>query len=246
MAVHDNGRIPPEALTPLSVGGSLLSGAAASFERWSVQATAAGRELTITSVADAYRSFQQQHDVFVSRYEVVAGNGPFNDVRIYEGKRYVRLRGAAAAVPGTSNHGRGIAIDIKNAGDFGGSFHTWLSATGPALGWTNDEGRSVNEPWHWVYGGSNPTPPTTPTTPSEEDDMPFRIHVTSSPNTPSEVGKVYLAQFGPTGHCLFQHINPEENGVHDLVKTPIYNVSHYQKDVIRKNIITREAAWKVA
>jgi len=168
MADYPNGRIPSEALTALSVGGSLLSGAAASFERWRSQATAAGRELTITSVADAYRSFQQQYDVFVARYEVVAGNGPYNDVRVYEGRRYVRLRGAAAAVPGTSNHGRGIAIDVKNAGAFGGSFHTWLSATGPALGWTNHEGRSVDEPWHWVYGGSTttPNPPT-----SEEDDM---------------------------------------------------------------------------
>lgn len=164
MAEYENGRIPPEALRRLSVGGSLLAGAAASFERWRVQAAEVGRTLTIASVADAYRTFEQQEDLFLKRYEVGSGPGPFGDVREYKNVKYYRARGAAVAVPGTSNHGKGLAVDIANTGAFGGSFHNWLSSTGPALGWTNTEGRSVNEPWHWVYGGSNNTPPT-------EDDM---------------------------------------------------------------------------
>lgn len=169
MTTYPNGQIPTSALTGLSVGGYLLSGAAASFEMWRSQAAAAGRTLTITSAGDAYRSLERQVAVFQERYEARAtGDGPFGDVRTWNGVRYVRMSGAAAAVPGTSNHGKGIAVDIANAGGFGGPFHNWLTSSGPALGWSNAEGASVNEPWHWVHLGSNPT---TPTDPIPEDDM---------------------------------------------------------------------------
>lgn len=149
-----NGVIPTGALTALSVGGHLLATPARAFEEWRRQAATSGRTLTITSVADAYRALAIQERVFLQRYIPQAtGGGIYGDVRWYSNVRYVRRHGAAAAVPGTSNHGRGLAVDIANAGPFGGPFHDWLLATGPALGWSNAEGRSVNEPWHWVHDG---------------------------------------------------------------------------------------------
>lgn len=172
VTIYPNGQIPTRALTGLSVGGYLLSGVAASFEVWRSQAAAAGYTLTITSAGDAYRSLDRQIAVFLQRYIPQAtGGGIYGDVRWYRNVRYVRRHGAAAAVPGTSNHGKGLAVDIANAGPFGGPFHDWLLATGPALGFTNTEGRSVHEPWHWVHDGvTRPTLPNTATT-QEEDDM---------------------------------------------------------------------------
>jgi hypothetical protein len=224
---HSNGNIPLSALTTLSwaPGHRLRSDAAAAFE--SLNQAYRARFGTSISITDSYRTLAAQQHLYETK-------GP-----------------GLAAVPGTSNHGWALAVDLGGGiNSFGTAQHVWMVANGPAYGWIHPtwarQGGGREEAWHFEYDGSTtPAPPTTPTTPSLEDDMPFRIHVTSSPNTPSEVGKIYLAQFGPTGQCLFQHINPEENGVHDLVKTPIYNVSHYQKDLIRKNIITREAAWKV-
>ena len=172
---HVNGLIPTSALTALSVGGHLLATPARAFEEWRRQAAAAGRTLTITSVADAYRPLAVQERVFLQRYIPQAtGGGIYGDVRHYKGVRYVRRHGAAAAVPGTSNHGRGLAIDVANAGPFGGAFHDWMLKTGPELGWSNVEGRSVNEPWHWVHdsvtiaasgstaGAAAPLKPTAP------------------------------------------------------------------------------------
>lgn len=151
---HVNGAIAASALTPLSVGGHLLAAPAAAFEEWRRRAAAAGWVLTITSVADAYRALAVQERVFLQRYIPQAtGGGIYGDVRWYRGVRYVRRHGASAAIPGTSNHGRGLAVDIANAGPFGGKFHNWMLATGPALGWSNTEGRSVGEPWHWVHDG---------------------------------------------------------------------------------------------
>lgn len=193
---HLNGLIPASALTALSVGGHLLAVPARAFEEWRRRAAAAGRVLTITSVADAYRVLAVQERVFLQRYIPQAtGGGIYGDVRWYRGVRYVRRHGAAAAIPGTSNHGRGLAVDIANAGRFGGAFHDWMLATGPELGWSNTEGRSVGEPWHWVHDGVTlagsgagvstglkPAPPITiapiPTLSEEDTDMPHYLRVT--------------------------------------------------------------------
>lgn len=151
---HPNGEIPLLELTPLSVGGHLLDVSARAFETWRDLADDKGYTLTITSVGDAYRTYARQRAVFVARYvRQATGIGRYGDVRWWNGIRYVRATGAAAAVPGTSNHGEATTVDIRNAGPFGGAFHDWMLRTGPLLGWSNDEGRGVNEPWHWVHDG---------------------------------------------------------------------------------------------
>lgn len=174
-----NGKLDLKDLTELSVGGYLTPAAANSFERWRVLASRAGLNLTVTSVADAYRIYAVQERIFTDRYrtsytEYAPGKV---DKRYWNGQYWFRRPGtAAAAVPGTSNHGWAIAIDIANVGGFNSATYNWLSQTGPALGWTNDEGRSVGEAWHWKYtasndsgGGGSVTPSPTPT--PEEDDM---------------------------------------------------------------------------
>ena len=63
-----------------------------------------------------------------------------------------------AAVPGTSNHGWGVAVDFAcGAERFGSSAYQWLKAHGPTYGWTHpswaEPGGSRPEPWHWEYTG---------------------------------------------------------------------------------------------
>lgn len=198
---YANGKIPYSAMTALSTGGYLLAAAAAAFETWRIQAARAGYDLRPTSASDTFRPYDVQERIFRDRYR--AGNlrgrpGFTSDVRYWPGHGYwTRRTGtAAAAVPGTSNHGKALAVDISNAGAFGRPYHSWMSRTGPALGWTNTEGRSVGEPWHWVHSGawtvSNPisgggsvTTPNIPGAPApidpkEWDEMATKQEVTDA------------------------------------------------------------------
>jgi LAS superfamily LD-carboxypeptidase LdcB len=63
---------------------------------------------------------------------------------------------ALAAVPGTSNHGWGLALDLcGGAQSFGSAQYAWLAAIAPAFGWVNPPwarpGAGREEPWHWEY-----------------------------------------------------------------------------------------------
>lgn len=203
-----NGQIPTSALTRTTAGVLLRADAAASYERLAKEFNKAYGPMY---VSDGYRDRTEgpfsQEAIFRQRYRAQAtGSGPFGDVRWWNGRRYVRHTGAAAAVPGTSNHGWGVAADFGagiNA-SFTSPAHRWMAQHGPSHGWTNTEGRSVNEPWHWVYdpardqhrttggGGSTVAPTPAPPT-SEEDDM-----------TPEQSAKL---------DYIFNAIAPGESGV---------------------------------
>jgi len=149
MVTYANGQIPTSAMAALSVGGFLLPAAAQNFELWRAHAARDQRNLTITSAADAFRTYEIQERIFKDRYTTTYLSG--RPTKVWNGKTYWLKPGqATAAVPGTSNHGKGLAVDIKNAGAFDVGFHKWMSETGPLYGWSNAEGRSINEPWHWV------------------------------------------------------------------------------------------------
>lgn len=173
MVTYANGKIPTSAMSALSVGGALLPAAAGNFELWRALAADAGWPLTITSAADAFRTYAVQERIFRDRYTTT--RLPGRPTKVWNGTTWYLLPGqATAAVPGTSNHGKGLAVDVKNAGAFTGPFYKWMAATGPALGWTNTEGRSINEPWHWANdnrprGALAGVVDALPT--SEEDDM---------------------------------------------------------------------------
>jgi hypothetical protein len=67
-------------------------------------------------------------------------------------------RGAChmAAVPGTSNHGWGKAVDFAGMTFDSASYH-WLKAHASWFGWNHpgvmEPGGSVPEPWHWEWVG---------------------------------------------------------------------------------------------
>lgn len=69
-------------------------------------------------------------------------------------------RGELAAEPGTSNHGRGLAIDLAHTGTVG-QFDTprylWLKEHAAEYGWHHPAamepgGTGAQEPWHWEFG----------------------------------------------------------------------------------------------
>jgi hypothetical protein len=128
-----NGFLPGAALCPLAGAPHhrLRADAAADFAR--LTAASLAERGTALCVTDAYRSYAEQVDVFA---------------------RKPRL----AAVPGTSRHGFGVALDLGcGIESFGTEAHRWMQANGPRYGWVHPAwaapGGSMPEPWHWEHAG---------------------------------------------------------------------------------------------
>jgi len=68
---------------------------------------------------------------------------------------YLSGRGNPAGIPGTSNHGYGLAIDINSPmTSWTTPAQQWWLANEARFGWSSAQGRADNEPWHKVYVGS--------------------------------------------------------------------------------------------
>ena len=130
---YPNGLIPPSAMCPLGVAGhSLRCDAAAAYRAMSAAfATAFGAPICIT---DSYRTYASQ-------------------VRLYGQKT------SLAAVPGTSNHGWGLAVDLCGGIDhYGTAPYAWMKANAGRFGFLHPDwaepGNGREEPWHWEYAGT--------------------------------------------------------------------------------------------
>jgi len=139
-----------------------------------------GKQVLITG---AWRSYETQVEIFDSELHPTTGRyvrgnragqpGYTTDVRgrtadggLYRGSWWTRKAGtAAAAVPGTSNHGGGLAVDVKTRREADDPpyaeaviFGAWTDEDRTRFlrvanehGWYDDEGRSVNELWHLTW-----------------------------------------------------------------------------------------------
>lgn len=140
------------------IGVPLRADAAASADRMAPAfLKATGIALRAT---DGFRSLAAQTAMFKARYTAQkTGNGRFGDVRWWNGVRYVRTSGAAAAVPGTSNHGKGVAVDFASGINTGkGAGNAWMKAHSGPYGWTWPlwaRSSPSHEPWHWEYNPKN-------------------------------------------------------------------------------------------
>jgi D-alanyl-D-alanine carboxypeptidase len=120
--------------------------------------SATGKDLIITS---GFRSNAEQTALFLARYRPQAsGNGPYGDVRVYKGVRYVRVSSAGTvAVPGTSRHENYRALDVRDSGADNGVTvagtvrANWLKANASKYGF-NPAGYGFGEPWHIEFNGS--------------------------------------------------------------------------------------------
>ncbi|HEV7210226.1 MAG TPA: NlpC/P60 family protein [Blastococcus sp.] len=126
-----NGQIPGSALCSLGVAGHMLRcDAAAAYRQLSAAfASAFGTPLCIT---DSYRSYGAQVAAFLEKP-------------------------ALAAVPGTSNHGWALAVDLCGGINVAGTPQSnWMAANAGRFGFVHPEwaqpGAEKPEPWHWEYG----------------------------------------------------------------------------------------------
>jgi cell wall-associated NlpC family hydrolase len=126
-----NGQIPGEALCRLGTyRHALRCDAAASYGQLNAAYTAAfGTPLCIT---DSYRSLEGQVSAFTRKPKL-------------------------AALPGTSNHGWALAVDLCGGINVGGSPQwTWMTANAARFGFVQPDwaspGGEKPEPWHWEYG----------------------------------------------------------------------------------------------
>ncbi|WP_253206293.1 M15 family metallopeptidase [Curtobacterium aetherium] len=159
-AAYPNGEIPTSqlvlvAVSTLGLGDQyLVAGAAASYRAMNTAfKKALGTPLTM---AEAYRSRARQQYLYDG---YIAGEPGFNE----------------AALPGTSVHGLGLAVDFSGGVDsYGTSAKTWMNANGPKFGWQpKGDGFKKKEPWHFEYDGSY-TPGDSDQTNTGEDDL-FKI-----------------------------------------------------------------------
>lgn len=122
LVAYGNGRIPPEALTPIGVGSHRLYGPAAeAFQQLLGDAAAAGIEIGVT---DSYRTYESQVDL--------------------ARRKGLYSQGGLAATPGTSNHGWGLSVDL----DLDATAQAWMRQNGARYGFVEDVPR---EPWHWTF-----------------------------------------------------------------------------------------------
>jgi len=131
-AGYANGFVDESALCPLLLasGHRLQRDAAQAFAAMTRAHQAdTGEPLCVT---DSYRSYSEQ-------------------VRVYAEKP------SLAAVPGTSNHGWGLALDLCGGVEsFSGAAHAWMQRNAGRFGWVHpawaEPGGSRPEPWHWEFG----------------------------------------------------------------------------------------------
>jgi hypothetical protein len=122
LEMYQNGLIPLTALLPVSgTDEHLWAPAAHSFEAMRAQAAREGIELP---VIDGYRPIHDQE-------RLAEELGLYRD-------------GGLAAVPGTSQHGWGRAVDL----DLDDRALAWMRANAGRFGFAETVPR---EPWHWEY-----------------------------------------------------------------------------------------------
>lgn len=122
LKTYGNGKIPDAALSPIAGGDGhqLWAPAARSFEALRAAAAADGVTMGIT---DSYRTYESQVDLAA--------------------RKGLYAQGGLAAVPGTSRHGWGMALDLQ----LDSAAQAWMVEHADEYGFTT----IAREPWHWEY-----------------------------------------------------------------------------------------------
>jgi hypothetical protein len=127
---YSNGMIPASKLCALGSGHMLRCDAAAAYLQMARAYRAQfGKTLCIT---DSYRSYSSQVSLYARKPSL-------------------------GALPGTSNHGWGVAVDLcGGVNRFGTAQYQWMKTHAAQFGWVHpswaDQGGSREEPWHWEFG----------------------------------------------------------------------------------------------
>jgi LAS superfamily LD-carboxypeptidase LdcB len=148
------GELPDDLLRTIEHKGKLHHCAADAYEAMDEAANAEGIDLSPTSQADTYRSLATQEYGFYQRYtDKPKPKWMKQTPRIYKGKAwYLKPKMAPMAVPGTSNHNLGIAVDVANAS---GKRLDWLLKNAHLYGFSWEV---QSEPWHLRYVAGDDVP----------------------------------------------------------------------------------------
>lgn len=173
-----NGRLDPSTLNPIAQG-RLRKDAAAAWNAMNVEARKRGVELLPTGSMSSYRTYDQQ---------------------VYLYNEYLAGRGSLAAVPGMSNHGWGLAVDVATQ-----QMRSMIDRVGEPFGWAKKWSDAQSEWWHikWREGswkGPDPgpkgqgAPKPKPREPTEEE---YHVRLAIGYNAD---GRVQLASLSADGH----------------------------------------------
>jgi LAS superfamily LD-carboxypeptidase LdcB len=144
-----NGQLDPKLLVDIP-GGKAHHLAAKAWLAMVAEAKKAGLELKPTSPADAYRTLAIQEKTFLKRYDNTKRDTRHEK---YQGKDWwLKPKVAGAAVPGTSNHGWGLAVDVASMNS---AKLTWLLANVDKFGFSWE---AQSENWHIRYVAGDKIP----------------------------------------------------------------------------------------
>ena len=124
MANGANGRLPDSMLASIAQG-QLRADCAAAWNTMNLEARRLGVELLPTGSKSSYRSYAQQVELYAL---------------------YRSGRGNLAAVPGTSNHGWGTAVDVATR-----EMRAMVDHIGAKYGWSKQWSDAQSEWWHILY-----------------------------------------------------------------------------------------------
>lgn len=158
-----NGQIPRELM--VTVGGTTFLGHRLFTRAWNAMTTGCAAATSVNlRMTGVYRSYEAQRNLFLNRYRDT-GTNSLAAARLHAGTRqlkfwskarggtdtyWMKVVGATAAVPGTSNHGWGLAVDI-HTGDLTTGVLGWLEAHAQSYGMSWEPGIQNSEPWHLRY-----------------------------------------------------------------------------------------------
>lgn len=146
-----NGMLDPEQLVVVDLLGHVLEPHAAAS--WAAMTKAAARDGVTLAIGYSYRDYATQEALFRARYTTNVLD-PTPDA-IWIGKAWWLIPGnAVAAVPGRSNHGLGVAVDVAGISAFSTADNNetlaWLLDFADQYGWSWE---IQSEPWHIRYVG---------------------------------------------------------------------------------------------
>lgn len=210
----ENGKLPDSILVTIGVGNARMEKTAA---RSFIAMFSEARKVIGVQIKHVghYRSFDEQRNLFVSRYEPVSkitfDQTPRERKKVWDqAERYgynsvywvkKRINGgypATAATPGSSNHGWGLALDVAEEYDNDAApdpirekFVNWLINNAARFGISAE---LQSEPWHWRYVAGDDIPLATQLYEREGGTPPPKPDPTPStppppyPGTPLKLG----------------------------------------------------------
>ena len=154
-----NGELARGILKKCGIGNFLLAEPAARSCR-ALVAAAEKRGFQVRATG-TYRTYKQQEALFLSRYTTTPLPG--RPTKRWNGVTYwQKPKTAMAAVPGTSNHGWGLAVDFAEERNgkpgvesVSPRFVKWLIKNAATYGFSAE---LQSEPWHWRYVAGDKTP----------------------------------------------------------------------------------------